>query len=130
MENLSHLVNRIAASCLPAAFHNQSFFVNDIPADIPVSHNQEWVASVVSGMISTVARSVRNSCIRISANSYGHVTVLEIHDVSTSRIYSMNTALKQWQSLAQKIGGCLYLNLQRQNENTLSFSFTDLPLAA
>ena len=59
MENLKQLIDRLTGVFLPAAIRNQSFFVNDVPNDVPIDNNPQWVASVVSRMLSTVVNHVK-----------------------------------------------------------------------
>ncbi len=54
MENLNQMVNRLAGTHLSLAVRNHSFFVNEVPGDLSVEHNREWIASVISGLFSIV----------------------------------------------------------------------------
>ena len=67
MENLHNLVTRLTGNYLVVAENNQSFFVNNIPDNLPVANNSQWIASVISRMLSIVTSHVRNTCIRLSA---------------------------------------------------------------
>ncbi len=44
MENLNQLVARLTGTYLQVAVHNRSFFVNDIPSDLPVENNSQWIS--------------------------------------------------------------------------------------
>jgi hypothetical protein len=130
MEPLHHLVDRLINNFSPAAVRNHNFFVNDIPQELPVEHNKEWVASVISGMIATIVNDARNKCIRLSAKKYGFVFVLEVHQKGCAANSPVNANLQQIQKLAEQIGGCLFVNIQDEEQAVMSFSFPNLPIAA
>lgn len=130
MENLHQLTGRLVNNFLPVAVNNHSFFVNDIPADLPVTSNREWIASVISSLLSTVVNHVKDTCIRLSAKKYGHVIVLEIQESGCVNTYDMATGLQQVYSLAGKIGGNISIGIRRPEVTTITFSYPNLPLAA
>ncbi|MEI9945063.1 MAG: hypothetical protein WDN26_12705 [Chitinophagaceae bacterium] len=130
MDTLSKLTDRLASNFLPAAVRNRSFIVNDIPLDLPVDHNQEWVASVISGMLGAVVRHAKDTCIRITARRYGYVNVLEIQESGCISTYAVACGLQETQAIAQKIGGSLNISIQKPKNTTISFSFPNLPAVA
>lgn len=130
METLHQLAGRIINSFLPAAVQNNNFFINDIPNDLKVDHNQEWVESVIGGVITSVVDHARSTCIRVSAKIYGYVMVLEVHEAGSINGYAMACSLQQAQTMAQKIGGCLSISIQQPTVTTIAFSFPNLPIAA
>jgi hypothetical protein len=130
MENLHQLVDRLITSFLPAAVHNHNFFINEVPGELSVEHNKEWVASIISGMIATAVGNTRDNRIRFSAKKYGYVFVLELHEAGRANNYAVNTDLQQIQGLAEKIGGCLFINSHNEEKIVMSFSFPNLPVAA
>lgn len=130
MENLHQLTGRLINNFLPVAVSNHSFFINDIPADLPVSCNQECITSVINSLLSTVVNHVKNTCIRLSARKYGYAIVLEIQESGSVNTYDMATGLQQVYSLAGKIGGNLSIGIRRPEITTITFSYPNLPLAA
>lgn len=130
MKNLNQIVNRLLSTHLSLAVRNHSFFVNDVPADLPIDHNREWIASVISGLLSTVTGHAKNTCIRLSARRHGHIIVFTIHESGKSNSYAMASELKQAYSLAEKIGGCLSISVPVMDNTTISFSFPNLPSIA
>jgi len=130
MEPLHHLVDRLITGFLPAAVRKHNFFINDIPLDLPVEYNNEWVASVISGLIATAVSNTKNNCIRLTAKKYGYVFVLEINSACKTNNHPLNAELQQMQRLAEKIGGCLFINAQNEEKTIMSFSFPNLPVAA
>ncbi len=125
MENLYELVARLITSFLPAAVRNHNIFVNEVPADLPVEHNNEWIASIITGLIAIAATNTTGNFIRFSARKYGHVIVLEMQEFNK---ISFNTDLRQLQRLAEKIGGSLSITVQNPDKSITTFSFPNLPV--
>ena len=131
MESLNQFVSRLTVNHLPAAVQNHSFFINNIPADLAIENNRQWIASVISGLLSTVAGHAKNTCIRLSAKKNGHVIVFMIQESGNTNSYAMASDLSQAYLLAEKIGGCLSVSVPVMNNTTISFSFPNLqPVAA
>ena len=130
MDTLKQLTSRLAGNFLPIAIRNQSFFMNDIPEDLLVEHNREWISSIISGLLSAVVLHAKDTCIRLTARRYGHVIVLEIRESGCISTYAMACGLQDVQSLAEKIGGCLTISINKEKATTIAFSFPSLPVAA
>lgn len=130
MDNLKQLTTRVADSYLPVAVRNNSFFMNDIPDNMLLEHNQEWISSIISGLLSAVVMHAKETCIRFTARKYGHVVVLEIRESGCISTYAMACGLQDVQSLAEKIGGCLTISVNKEKTTTIAFSFPNLPVAA
>jgi hypothetical protein len=123
MENLNQLVARLMGNYLQLAVNNHSFFVNDIPSSVPVESNKDWLTSVISRMLSIVARNVRHTCIRLSAKQHGHVTVLEIQESGPVNGYALASDLQTVNMLAEQVGGQLSISIPKAEVTTISFSF-------
>ncbi|MEP7372887.1 MAG: hypothetical protein ABI675_05815 [Chitinophagaceae bacterium] len=130
MKNLHQIVSRLVSTHLSLAVRHHSFFVNDVPADLSIEHNREWIASVISGLLSTVTGHAKNTCIRLSARKHDHIIVLTIRESGKTNSYAMASELKQAYSLAEKIGGCLSISVPVMDNTTISFSFPNLPSVA
>ncbi len=130
MENLKQLTSRITADFLPVAVKQNNFFVNDIPANLPIEYNHEWISSIINGLVSTIVHHARNTCIRFSAKRFGYVMVLEIQESGSANGYAMACSLQEVQSQAQQIGGCLNISIPKPELTTVAFSFPNLPFAA
>jgi hypothetical protein len=130
MEPLHSLVDRVTTNFLPAADRHYNYFINEIPRDLSIEYNLQWVASVINGMISSAIGSIKNTCIRISARKFGHVLVLELREAGRANPTTDGAQLKEIQSLAEKIGGCLYVGVPEEERIMMSFSFPNLPAAA
>jgi hypothetical protein len=130
MDTLKQLTTRLASNFLPIAVRNESFFMNDIPDAMVVEHNQEWISSIISGLLSAVVLHAKGTCIRMTARKYGHVIVMEIRESGCISTYAMACGLQDVQTLAEKIGGCLTININKEKTTTIAFSFPNLPIAA
>jgi glucose-6-phosphate-specific signal transduction histidine kinase len=130
MDNLKQLTSQLAGTYLPVAVRNKSFFMNDIPADLPLEHNKEWVASIISGLLSAVVLHAKDTCIHLTARKHGHLLVMEIKESGCISTYAMACGLQDVQSLAEKIGGCLTISINKEKTTTIAFSFPNLPIAA
>jgi glucose-6-phosphate-specific signal transduction histidine kinase len=130
MNNLKELTSNLAEKFLPLAVNNNSFFINDVDKNIVIDYNQEWVSSVISGLMVAVVRHAKDTCIRLSAKKFGHVIVFEIEESGCISSYAMACGLQDVQSLAAKIGGSLSISIQKPQNTTIAFSFPNLPVAA
>jgi hypothetical protein len=130
MKNLNQLVSRLVNTHLSLAVRNHSFFINDIPGSLTIDHNREWIASVISGLLSTITSHAKNTCIRLSARKHDHTIVLTIQESGKTNSYTMASELKQAYSLAEKIGGCLSVSVAVMENTTILFSFPNLPSIA
>ena len=130
MESLNQFVGRLSINHLPTAVHNHSFFINNIPAGLAIENNHQWIASVISGLLSTVAGHAKNTCIRLSAKKYDHTIVFMIQESGNTNSYAMASDLSQAYLLAEKIGGCLSVSVPVMNNTTISFSFPNLQTVA
>ena len=130
MDSLKNLTSRLAENYLPVAVRNQSFFMNDIPEALRVEHNQEWISSIISGLLSAVVIHAKNTCIRFTARKYGHVVVLEIKESGCISTYAMACGLQDVQSMATKLGGTLSISIRKASSTMIAFSFPSLAVAA
>lgn len=128
---LQVMVNRISTSSIPAATRKHSFIVNDIPADIAVSTDENMLATVFGSLLNTVITHTENCCIRISAKLYGEVVLVNLKESHQADGQSFRGSLRQIQQLAEKIGGAVSVSHGQTTETTILFSFANnLPIAA
>jgi hypothetical protein len=127
---LRDMATSIISSVLPAASRNDNFFVNDIPDDLGVDTDSQLVASVLAGMLSTVAQHAKSSCIRLSAKIYHNVILVHVKDCNSSYNYDVYSRLQGLMPLAEKIGGYVGVSSHRQKVTTVAFSFPNLPAIA
>lgn len=130
MNNLKKLTGGLISSFLPVASRNRSFFVNNIPDQLEVEHNKEWITSVINGLLKAVVNHARETCIQLSARKYGETVVLEIQESGCISTYAMACGLQDVQSMAEKIGGSLSISIRKPTSTMIAFSFPSLPIAA
>jgi hypothetical protein len=128
-EPLQHLAGSVMKKLLPDAVQNKNFFINDIPSNLAVEYNQDRIIAVLEGLLRTVLYHSRETCIRLSARQYGYVVVLELKESGSINDYAMACGLQEVNSLAEMIGGCLSISVQKPM-TTVAFSFPNLPMAA
>jgi hypothetical protein len=128
--NLRQLTDDLIDSLVSAAMDNDSYFVNEIPDELDIDTDPQLVASVLGGMLSTVAQHAKSSCIRISAKIYHDVILVHVKDCNNSQNYDIYHSLQELKPLAEKIGGIIDVNSLRLKVTTVVFSFPNLPVAA
>lgn len=127
---LRQLASNLISSVLPAATRNDSFFVNDIPEDLDIDTDPQLVASILGGMLSTIAQHAKSSCIRLSAKIYHDVILVHVKDCSSSHSYDIYSVLQRLLPMAEKLGGYVGVSSHRQNVTTVAFSFPNFRVAA
>lgn len=127
---LQELVGNLMQSFLPLAKRNKNHFVNDIPDDLYIDTDRDLVATVLSGMLSTIIKHAKESSICMSAKIYGNVVLVHIKDYNNFNYFSIENNLQKLQPLAEKVGGSVGVTSQRHNVATFAFSFMNIHLAA
>ncbi len=128
-EPLHQLAGSVMRNLLPDAVQSKNFFINDIPSNLAIDYNQDRVLAVLEGLLRTVLFHSRETCIRLSARQYGYVVVLELKESGSINDYAMACGLQKVNELAETIGGCLSISVQKPM-TTVAFSFPNLPMAA
>jgi hypothetical protein len=121
--SLHHLVNRLSESLEPAARRNKSLILNNVPEDICSELHGTTVASVMSRLMNVVIQHTENSCIRISAKTYGNVILVHVKDDGCLNYDSISHNLTEIQSQAETIGGFVGFTSYRNKLTTIAFSF-------
>jgi hypothetical protein len=127
---LRELAGSLADTFSRVATRNKNFFLNDIPEDLCIDTDSELVATVMSGLMYAVVRNAKESCIRLSAKTYGNVVLVHVKDCNNSDYCQVETGLKQLMPVAEKMGGCVSVTSQRHKVATFAFTFPNLPMAA
>jgi len=125
---LHELTTQLVNTFIPTASLNKSFFVNDIPARLPLETNQQMLASVLSGLLSAIVTHAKESCIRLSAKIYGNVVLVQVKDSASSNTYAVENEVRKLQPIAEKVFGSVSVTSQRKNLTTISFGFVNLPV--
>ena len=126
--NLHELTTQLVNTFIPTASSNKSFFVNDIPARLPLATNQQMLASVLSGLLSAIVTHAKDSCIRLSAKIYGNVVLVQVKDSASSNTAAVENEVRKLQPIAEKMFGSVSVTSQRKNLTTISFGFVNLPV--
>jgi len=124
-----HLMVSELSKSIPSRIHEKTI-VNDIPAGLRVSADQHQLAAVIGSLLDTVIGHTRSKQIRISAKSYGNVTLLHIKDKSQLNSPDFANSLVDVQELAEKLNGNVSVTSYRNEVTTVAFSFMNLPDAA
>jgi hypothetical protein len=128
--SLHHLVNRLSESLAPAARSNKNLIINNVPEDICSEINENLVASVLSRLMNVVLMNTENSCIRVSAKTFGNVVLMNVKDDGCLNYESISHHLTEIQSQAEKMGGFVGFTSYRNRLTTISFSFMNMKGAA
>ena len=121
--SLHHLVNRLSESLAPAARRNKSLILNNVPEEICSQINVNTVAAVLSRLMNVVILHTENSCIRVSAKTFGNVVLIHVKDDGCLNYDSISQNLAEMQSQAEKIGGFVGFTSYRNRLTTIAFSF-------
>ena len=125
------IVDRISISSISSATQRHSFIVNDVPADMQVTTDENMLATVLGSLLNTIITHSKNCCIRVSAKLFGKVALIQLKETHSFNDESFNGNIRQLQNLAEKIGGTISICRDRSKETTVVFSFAnDIPLAA
>ena len=124
--SLHHLVERLSDSLAPAARRNKSFIINNVQEDICAEVNETMVASVLTRLMNIVILHTENSCIRISAKTFGNVVLVHVKDDGCLNYDSISHNLTEIQAQAEKIGGFVGFTSYRNKLTTIAFSFMNV----
>lgn len=125
------MVSRITAGSLPSATRKNSFIINDVPADIQATTDENMLATVFGSLLNTVISYTENCCIRVSAKNYGRVVLLHLKESYRLNNQAFGGNLRQIQQLAEKIGGTVSISNDKSEATTIVLSFVNnIPLAA
>jgi nitrate/nitrite-specific signal transduction histidine kinase len=124
------MINQLSVSTLPTAIRRENVVVNDIPAALYVHTDAHKLAAVIGSLLNTVIGHSKNSYIRVSAKSYGDVTLVHIKDNGRLNSPAFAGSLIEIQQLAERIGGSVSVTSYRNDVTTVALSFVNLPAAA
>lgn len=128
--NLSQLIAVLVNSVLPTAVRRKSFIVNDIPRELYIAGNENILAAVLSTLLNTVVSHTEDCCIRISAKTYGGITLVYMKDSGSFNKYTVAYQLQELQLLAKKVGGCISVINRITEAPSIAFSFPHMAKAA
>lgn len=107
---LKLLVANVAQSILPTAVSRNSFFVNDIAADLQVSADKELLASLLSNLLQTAVSQTESDCIRISAFEQQQQVFLQVSENGRCYNAGIFQEMAQLIPMAATLGGTIAVN--------------------
>ncbi len=125
--NLTDVVDRVVKTLLPNAIRNKNFFVNDIPDHFQVGTDPQVIASVLGGLLSTVASYAKDSCIWLSAKLYGNVILVHVKNSNGFASNAVGNRLQQLQGLAGRANGTVGFTTYQSNITSVTFGFSNTP---
>lgn len=125
---LHEVVNSLVTSFNVVATTNKNFFVNEIPGHLQLATDPQMIASVLSGLLSSVVSYTKDSCIRLSAKIYGNVVLVQVKDSTGCNSNVIASQVQKLQPLAERMRGSVGITSQRNNITTITFGFPNLPL--
>lgn len=123
MENLNQLIERLTSLFVPTAENNQSFFVNEVPRDLCIDLQPQFISPVIYRMLSAIVNHVKHSTIRMTAKKHEQLTVVEIRESGSVNSYAMASELQEVHLMARRMGGDLDIKLPAENVTSIVFSF-------
>ena len=127
--DLHQLTDCIVRSILLNDTSKKSFFFNEIPDHLHLATDKKIVASVLSGVLSAVASHTADTCIHLSAKTYGNVVLVRVKDSSGLNIDAIESDVSKLRPLAEKMRGSVGVTSQRKKLTTITCGFPNLPLA-
>lgn len=121
--SLQLLINRLVSNSIAAMKRNKTTVVNDVPAGIWVTKDENNLTPVIKELLTTMVLNSRSGIIHINAEKYKDVVVLEMQERNTFNGYALAFSLKSIESRAEIIGGNISVNGAHQLVTTVSFSF-------
>lgn len=123
---LQKFVKRLLEVFQPILIKQKSFIVNNVPDDLIVSTDPAMLATVIKNLFYQLGQN-QNSCMFISAKCYNNVVLFRITGVNS---FHDIAEIKDVQSFAEALGGCITLNTQTKKGSAIIFSFIDFSMAA
>lgn len=125
---LQEVVDHLVTSYSDKAASKKNVFVNEIPGHLQLSTDPQWIASVLSGLLSAVVYCAKDSCIRLTAKIYGNVILVQVKDSSSCNINVMESQIQKIQPLAESMRGSVGVTSRRNNITTITFGFPNLSM--
>ena len=126
--DLHQLTDCLVRSILLNDTSRKSFFFNEIPDQLNLATDKKIVASVLGGVLSAVASHTADTCIHLSAKTYGNVVLVRVKDSSGLNIDAIESDVSKLRPLAEKMRGSVGVTSQRKKLTTITFGFPNLPL--
>jgi|SRR5687767_1406222 len=128
--SLQKLVDHLIVPLEPTANRQKSFIRNDVPVDFLVNADEQVLASAMNSLFSSVICRSQNGSIRISAKTFNDIVLVHVEDQNNVANVPSSTELEEARPLAEKLGGCITTNDQRNNGTQVTLSFFSPGIAA
>lgn len=125
---LHEVTSQLVNTFMNEAARNKSFFINEIPCDLLLETDPQLFASVLSGILSAVVSSAKNSCIRLTVKVFSHVILVQVKESNGLNSHFMDIALLEFLPLAEKMRGSVSVTSQRKKITTITFGFPNVQL--
>ena len=125
---LREVVGHLITSYRDNASGSKNVFVNEIPGHLQLNIDPQWMASVLSGLLSAVTYFAKDSCIRLTAKFYGNVILVQVKDSGSCDINAIESQIRKLQPLAESMKGTVGVTSRRNNMTTITLGFPNLPM--
>jgi hypothetical protein len=127
ISKLQEVADQLVKTFAAKATSNQSYFVNDIPGHLQLRRDPQVIASVLSGLLTTVVFYTKDSCIQLSAQMYGNMVLVRVRNSGFCNINAIESQLQTLLPLAERMKGSIGFTSQRNKITTICFGFSNLP---
>ena len=127
--HLQKFVSRVQTEFQLTAIKQNNLIVNNVPVELQVNTDPALLACIIKGLFNTMIGVCQNCCIHVTAKSFNNVVLLRITN-NNINTFQNNFDLKEVQSVAESLGGCVTLNPQVKKGVAVIFSFINFPIAA
>ena len=127
--HLQKFVGRLQSEFQLKAVKQKSLIVNNVPGELQVNTDPALLACIIKGLFNTMIGVCQNCCIQVSAKCFNNVVLLRITNNNVNT-FQNNFDIKEVQSVAESLGGCITLNNQIKKGAAVIFSFISFPKAA
>jgi hypothetical protein len=126
--SLQSLINHLLRHSLSDLLRSSnSAVMNEIPPELYLAIDEHKVMPVIKELLTTVLGNARKGRIRIRADRFRDIVILEIQDESNYNGYALENSIVSIEPLARMIGGYITIKGNHQLETTISFSFPNWP---
>jgi hypothetical protein len=125
---LRDLVSSLTNSFSSHAGNKNSSFVNEVPDYLQLDTDASVFSSVFSGLLDAVFAYTKDSCITMTAKTYGNVILVKVKDSNNPHIDSMETEMKKLKPVAEMMRGSLNVTIQHKKSTTITFGFPNIPV--
>lgn len=119
------MINQLSVSTMSSATRRRSFIMNDIPSGMYVTTDAQKLAAVLGTLLHSIISQTSDSCIRVSAKTYGDVMLVHIKDQHNLNGRNFSICLARAQRMAETIGGTVTVNNFRNDATTIALSFVN-----